>query len=184
MSLFGLHLTFTRGALLWHLGLAVLAALLAAWLLALGPGAAVLAGVLSAGVFFFSELLHQLGHAWAARGAGHPMQGIRFFSLFSASLYPANEPALPRRLHVLRALGGFWINVLVGVVLVPLASAAWPGGGLGAWLLAFAAVVNLLVLGLGALLPITVPGGDGVTDGAALLRYWREARAEKKPING
>jgi hypothetical protein len=183
MSLFGLELKFTRGALLWHLGLAVLAALLAAWLLDLGPGAAVLAGLLSAAVFFVSELLHQLGHAWAARSTGHPMQGLHFFSLFSASVYPANEPELPRRIHVRRSLGGFWVNLLVGVILLPLANTAWSGGGVGAWLLAFGTVVNLLVLGLGALLPIPVPGGEGgVTDGGALLRYWREAQAEQKRV--
>ena len=36
MKLFGLALTFTRAAFYWHLGLAVVSALLAAWLLGLG----------------------------------------------------------------------------------------------------------------------------------------------------
>jgi hypothetical protein len=184
MNLFGLDLTVTRVALLWHAGLAVLCALLAAWLLNLGLLEAVLAGLLSAPIFFISELLHQLGHALAARGVGYPMQGLHFFSLFSASLYPASEPALPRRVHVLRSLGGFWVNVLIGLVLLLPAVSAWPRGGVGAWLLAFAAFVNLLVLGLGAFLPITVPGGTGATDGAALLRYWREARRESNHANG
>jgi hypothetical protein len=179
MKLFGLAVTVTRAALLWHAGLAVLCALLAAWLLRLSLLPALLAGLLSAFVFFLSELLHQLGHALAARGVGHPMQGLHFFSLFSASLYPADEPALPRRVHVMRSLGGFWVNVLLGLVLLPLAVRAWPPGGVGAWLLAFAAFANLLVLGLGAFLPITVPGGTGATDGAALLRYWREAQRER-----
>jgi hypothetical protein len=45
--------------------------------------------------------------------------------------------------------------------------------------LAFAVVANLLVLGLGAFVPLTVPGGTGGTDGATLLQHWREAREQK-----
>ncbi len=185
MNLFGLKLTGTRAALLWHLGLALVCALLAGWLLRLSPGAALLAGLLSAVIFFASELLHQLGHAWAAHRVGHPMRGIRFFSLFGASLYPAGEPPLPRRVHVLRALGGFWVNVLIGLLLLPAALSAWPNGGVGAWLLAFAVFANLLALGLGALLPITIPGSDGgVTDGGTLLYHWQAAQREKQVKQG
>ena len=181
MSLFGLNVTFTRAAVLWHLGLALVSAVLAAWLLRLGPGAALLAGALSALIFLASELLHQLGHAWAAHRTGYPMRGIRFFSLFGASLYPVDEPPLPRHIHMRRSLGGFWVNVVIGLTLLPFAFSAWPAGGVGVWLLAFAVVANLLVLGLGALLPMPVPGGDGgVTDGGALLRYWQEAQREKR----
>ncbi len=57
------------------------------------------------------------------------------------------------------------------------AALAWH---VGLGLLAFGAVANLFVLGLGALVPITVPGGDGVKDGGALLRYWREGRAGRR----
>jgi len=179
MALFGLNITFTRASFYWHLGLGLVCAALAAWLLRLGLGAALAAGVLSAALWFASELVHQFGHAWAARSVGHPMIGLQFFSLFSASIYPANEPPLPRRVHVLRSLGGFWVNVVIGLALAPLALAAWPNGGVGAWVLAFGVVANFFGLGLGALLPITIPGGDGLTDGGALLRYWQEARREK-----
>ena len=177
MKLFGLTFAGTRAAFYWHLGLGLLCAALAYGLLRLDPGY-MLAGALSAVVFFVSEVLHQLGHAAVARLVGHPMAGVHFFSLFGASIYPADEPPLPRRVHVLRALGGFWVNVVIGLALLPLALRAWPQGGVGAWVLAFAVVANLLVLGLGAFLPITVPGGTGGTDGAALLRYWQEAQRE------
>lgn len=182
MRIFGLNITFSRAVFLWHIGLGLLSAGLAYWLVGLDPGAMV-AGALSAVVFFVSELLHQLGHAWAAHRVGYPMTGIHFFSLFSASLYPADEPPLPRRVHVQRSLGGFWVNVVIGLVLIPFAIAAWPQGGIGAWVLAFGVVANLFVLGLGAFVPLTVPGGDGVTDGAALLRYYREAQAEKSTVS-
>lgn len=172
--IFGLETTVTPAALAWFGGLALVSAALAAWLLRLDVLAASAAGLLSALVFFISEWLHQAGHALAASLVGHPMRGMHFFSLFSGSVYPPDEPALPRRLHVLRSLGGFWVNLLLGAGLALLALPAWPRGGLGAWLLAFGAVVNLLVLGLGALLPLRVPGGDGLTDGAALLKMWKE----------
>ena len=175
-KLFGLETTVAPAALAWHGGLALVAAGLAAWPLGLSAPAALAAGLLSAVVFFVSEWLHQAGHALAAWRVGHPMRGIHYFSLFSGSVYPAEEPALPRRVHVLRSLGGFCVNVLLGSVLAVWALSAWPQGGLGAWLLAFGAVANLFVLGLGALLPISVPGGDGLTDGGALLKHWRESR--------
>ncbi len=172
--LFGLETTVAPAALAWFGGLAPVSAALAGWLLGLGLLSALSAGLLSAVVFFASEWLHQAGHALAARRVGHPMRGMHYFSIFSASVYPPDEPPLPRRVHVLRSLGGFWVNLLLGGVLALLALPAWPNGGVGAWLLAFGAVVNVFVLGLGALLPLKVPGGDGLTDGGALLRMWKE----------
>src|SRR5688572_4349538 len=102
----GLRLT-ARPSALWATVLlfAALTVVAAVWLLqplplALGLG---LAGV---GLHWAADLWHQLGHAWAARSTGHPMVGIRLWGPFSASLYPADEPALPAALHVRRALGG------------------------------------------------------------------------------
>ena len=43
------------------------------------------------------------------------------------------------------------------------------------WLAGFGAVTNLIVLGLGALVPLKIPGG-GLNDGATLLHYWRAGR--------
>jgi hypothetical protein len=43
------------------------------------------------------------------------------------------------------------------------------------WLVAFTAVYNFFVLGLGALLPIDIPGVFTI-DGGTILRYWRERR--------
>jgi hypothetical protein len=173
-TLFGLRLTVTRAALAWFAGLALAMALLAWLLLALTAAEAVLAGALSAALFFVFEVLHHLGHALAARSTGYPMTGVRFFSVFAASQYPADEPALPRALHIRRALGGFWVNVLLGGLLLPAALAAWPQGGLPAWLLAYSAAANLFVLGIGSLLPIKVPGGDGLTDGGTLLKHLQQ----------
>lgn|GEM_PF-361663 len=184
-SFLWLRTTIAPLAVVAYAILALAAAALAGWLTHLSFGAALVAGVLSALVFFVSEWLHQAGHALAARWVGYPMRGIHFFSVLSSSLYPEDEPYLPRALHVRRALGGFWVNLVLGLISWPLAAYLFPRGteilppviSVVAWLAAFSAVTNILVLGLGALLPIKLPGG-GLTDGGTLLHYWREARSE------
>jgi hypothetical protein len=184
--LLGLYTTLLPVAWLYYLALAAVAAVLAAWLAQLGLGAALLAGVLSALVFFVSEWLHQFGHSLAARWVGRPMLGMKFFSLFSASVYPADEPPLPAGLHVRRALGGFWVNLALGLLCLPAAIALYPRGGeilpagptLAGWVAAFGAVTNLVVLGAGSLVPLKIPGG-GYNDGGTVLHYWREAQGAK-----
>jgi hypothetical protein len=185
-KLLGLQVTFSLAAGVAFLGLALVAALLAGWQLELTAGPALLAGVLSALVFFISDLLHQLGHALAARRVGHPMVGIHFFHLLSGSVYPRSEPALPPGAHIRRALGGFWVNLVLGALFLPVALALYPRGtellppgpSVVAWVAAFGAFTNILILGLGALVPLKLPGG-GWTDGGTLLYYWREAQARK-----
>jgi hypothetical protein len=183
--IFGLETTFTP--LFWpsYAALAVVAAVLARWLVRLPVSLAIVAGCLSAVLFLLYEWLHQLGHAFAARRVGHPMTGLRFFNLFSGGQYPPDEPALPARLHVRRALGGFWVNVVIGLLWLPLVFKVWPVGreilppdaSLIAWVAGFSAFVNLVILGLGALLPLKIPGG-GLNDGATLLHYWLESRVK------
>jgi Zn-dependent protease len=184
--LFGVQTTFSRLALISYLALGLLAAWLSYWLLKLPVSWALLAGLLSTLLFFVSEWLHQIGHASAARAVGYPMVGMHFFNVFSASQYPA-EPPLPPATHVKRALGGFWVNTLIGLLLLPVALILWPRDGavlppilsLLAWLAGFGAFINLIVLGLGALLPLKIPGG-GLNDGGTLLHYWLAGRREPK----
>ena len=166
-----------------YLALAVVAGVLAHTLVHLTLGLSVLAGGLSALIFLVCEWLHQYGHSLAARSVGGPMAGIRFFNLFSASEYPADDPALPPAAHVRRALGGFGVNLVLGLLFLPVALKLWPHGreilppaaSLVAWLAGFGLVMNVLVLGLGALLPLRIPGG-GLNDGGTLLKYWLERR--------
>jgi hypothetical protein len=91
-SVFGVQTTIGRAALISYLILWLLAAWLSNWLLKLPVSWALLAGLLSALLFFVSEWLHQLGHASAARSVGYPMVGIHFFNVFSASQYPPSRP--------------------------------------------------------------------------------------------
>jgi hypothetical protein len=170
---FGLRTTLMPLFWLSYLVLAALAACLALVLVHLTLGMAILAGVLSALLFLVCEWLHQFGHSLAARQVGHPMIGIHFFNLFSAGEYPSDERPLPPRVHIRRALGGFWVNIVIGLLLLPIAVTLWPRGGE-----ILPPAVNIIVLGLGALLPLKIPGG-GLNDGGTLLHYWREA--QRKP---
>jgi len=67
---------------------------------------ALLVGVGFAVYHAIAQLVHQLGHALAARATGYPMTGIRYDYIFTYSEYPPNEPSLPARVHIQRSLGG------------------------------------------------------------------------------
>ena len=69
-------------------------------------GTAVLMGLAALILHWFSEFVHQLGHAVARRGEnGHPMIGIRFWGLLSTALYPNDEPPLPADVHIRQRAG-------------------------------------------------------------------------------
>ena len=140
---------------------------LVGWLwLNLAVGTAVLTALFATFLHFFGEFWHQLGHAWAAKRAGYPMNGVMFVWVLAASLYPRDEPELPAHIHIRRALGGPAASVLMTVL-----------SGIAVWLIRpFSAPIdylalfffgdNLLVFTLGAFLPL------GFTDGSTLLHYW------------
>ena len=141
-----------------------------------GPKAllfALLGGVLDP----FIVLIHQLGHAWAARRVGWPMTGISFWSFFSTCYYPPDEPELPPEVHLRRAIAGPAVSILNGVFggLVGLRLFRKKGAGrLLAWLWLLDAAG---MRGIGAL--GTVSFSDGPT-----IRYWlKRLRAEKNRHN-
>lgn len=147
--------------------LAIVMALVISLALPVTPAEAILGGVVASAIFWLSELIHQLGHAWAARRTGYPMTGIRFWGPISTSLYPSDEPTLPGRTHIRRALGGpffsFYLSVATFLLTIWLRHT---DGGLIYFLALFAFIVNFVVLTLGAFLPL------GFTDGSTILRYW------------
>lgn len=173
-TLFGVTTRITLLGLLSTLALIPFLAWLAASQMGFPFGEALLAGALATLMLVLSEWLHQMGHARAARATGYPMRGIRYiFAGLSICEYPPDEPALPDAVHIRRALGGFWINVIIGGLLAPYAFFAWVRGDVLGWVLAFTAVLNFFVLGLGALLPIDIPSVFTL-DGGTLWRYWRK----------
>jgi hypothetical protein len=178
-TLFGLKTTISPVGILSFIFVIPLLALLAASTTTISFGAAMLAGGLAAALMLISEWAHQLGHAFAARRLGYPMIGIHVHSIFGASIYPPDEPPLPPAIHIRRALGGFWVNLVIGLFLMPYAFFLWFDGGVRGWVVAFTTLYNFFILGLGSLFPIDIPGRF-TNDGGTLLRLWREGRAGTK----
>ena len=93
--------------------------------------------------------------AAAALAAGIPYQG---------SL--RDEGPLPAAVHVRRALGGPLASLVLTCIAAAIALALRPLGGVLWWLALFFFLDNLLVLTLGAFLPL------GFTDGSTLPHWW------------
>jgi Zn-dependent protease len=130
---------------------------------------AIVGGLVAALLHYGSEVVHNLGHAWAARRTGYPMAGIRLFGLLGMSLYPKDEPELPADIHIRRALGGPVGSLLLTLLAAVIALVLRPLGGTP-WLVSvFFFLENLFVFTLGAFLPL------GFTDGSTLLE-WRGKR--------
>jgi hypothetical protein len=165
----GIDLTVRFSAVVGSIGLWVVIAGAASVLVGIPLGEAML-GALGA-VFFHwaSEIVHQLGHAWAARSTGYPMSGVLLWGILGTSLYPTDEPPLPGAVHIRRALGGppasLILTLLAGVVALVLRPLDQTPG----WIAAFVFLENLLVYTLGAFVPL------GFTDGSTLLK-WRGKR--------
>jgi hypothetical protein len=166
-NLAGLELTAKPSALIGSLILWALLGGIALAVLKFSPGEAILGGLLAMLLHWVSETVHNLGHSVAARQTGYPMIGVRYIWVLAASVYPRDEPALPGRIHIRRALGGplgsAVFTLVLGVVVLALRAVE---GSFIWWLLVFAFLDNLLVFTLGAFVPL------GFTDGSTLLRWW------------
>lgn len=165
-KLFGLEFGFYGSAVIATLLLWLILSLGAWWLLELTIGTAVFVGFMATLLHWIGEIAHQLGHAWVARRVGYPMRGIRLWWVLSAGLYPRDEPPLPARIHIRRALGGPPTSLLLGLVGGVLALLLRPTGGIPYWLALFFCLENFFVFCLGAFLPL------GFTDGSTLLYWW------------
>ncbi len=138
------------------------------YLLDLPPFQALVGGLVAALLFPAFEIIHQLGHAVAARRTGYPMAGIHLGTLLflGTSIYPEDEGDLPAAVHIRRALGGPQASLLFSAITGVVAYWLYPAGGLAWWLALYAALVNLLVFTLGSFLPL------GFTDGSTILTWW------------
>jgi Zn-dependent protease len=126
----------------------------------------VVGGALTVALHVGLTLAHHLGHALAAERSGYPMVGIHLWLLLARSIYPANEPPLPARIHIRRALGGPIASAVVGVILGILALLLSPVGGMVYAMVVFLFLDNLLVFTVGALLPVPI------ADGGTLRTWW------------
>jgi hypothetical protein len=130
-------------------------------------GESILMGFIAALLHWTFELIHSLGHAYAAKRTGYPMIGITFgtLAIFALTRYPKDEPNLPPSIHIRRALGGPVINGLLSIILYFLLP-IWPGNWF--WLGMFALLENLFVYTLQVFLPV------GFNDGSTILRNLRK----------
>jgi hypothetical protein len=141
--------------------------LAASYWFGISTGRAILMGFFAAILHWTSELIHCLGHAYAAKRTRYPMTGIRFgaYGLFALTQYPKDEVALPPSLHIRRALGGSIISALMTIIfylILPLWPADW------FWLGLFALLDNLFIYTLQVFLPL------GFNDGSTILRNLRK----------
>ena len=164
-SIAGLRLSAQPSTIISSVALWAILSGVAIGLLKLSPGAALLGALVAVALHWLSVLIHQFGHALAARRTEYPMIGIEFWLLLSCSLYPKEEPALPPDIHIRRALGGPIASLAFALLAGACALALHGPGGVLWWAALFFFLDNLLVLTLGAILPL------GFTDGSTLL-YW------------
>ena len=163
----GLDLSARPSTIRWSIALWTVTAALAALLLHIAVGAAVAVGLAALILHWFSVLVHQFGHAVAARRTGFPMNGIRFWGLLSTALYPEDEPPLPAGTHIQRALGGPIASLVLTFLAWMLMTAARGDDGPIWWITIFFFAENLVVFTLQAFVPL------GFNDGATLWHWWR-----------
>jgi hypothetical protein len=169
-TLAGLRLTAIPAALLGSIAFYVIAiGLMAVFNIPIASAA--LGGVIVVILHWFSELVHQLGHAWAARRTGYPMVGIRFgtYGVLGTSLYPPDEPALPAKIHLRRASGGpifsAWLSAIAFLVILMTSRGV---DALWAFISWCFFLDNFLVMTLQVFIPL------GFNDGATIWRWIRK----------
>ena len=153
------------------IGLWIVLVIFAGAVLQLPTGPALVASLLCVILHWFSETVHQLGHARAARRTGYPMIGIRFgtYGILSTAVYPRDEVPLPANTHIRRALGGplfsAWLTCIAFVVLLAIIRSASPAALFVAW---FFFLENLFIMTLQVFVPL------GFNDGATIWHWLRQ----------
>jgi hypothetical protein len=129
---------------------------------------AMVGGLVAVVLHWLTVCWHHVGHAYAARRVGYPMQGVRFGFLIAASVYPSDEPALPAAVHVARAFGGPTANFLLCLLIAPFVFFTRLIGGVF-WLLVLFLFLDNLILAVQLFIPLSF------NDGSAIL-YWLRKR--------
>ncbi|MCP4356544.1 MAG: hypothetical protein GY796_00805 [Chloroflexi bacterium] len=169
-TVIGIQLQISQTGLLSSLVLWIVLALAANWLLPLTIGQAILGGLLATLLHWVNVFGHHLGHAAAARRVGYPLELVRMFYLLGGQRYPRNEPDLPAKTHIQRALGGPIANLCLALVGMMAVWLLRPFGELPFYLSLFFTLESFFIFFIGALLPL------GFTDGSTLLYWWPKRR--------
>lgn len=172
----GLRLTARPSALVTMVIMWVILSLVAVSKLGLPVGTGILGALVATLLHFVFELVHHIGHSIAARRTGYPMIGVQFWGPLASSIYPKDEPPLPGKTHIQRALGGPILSglatLVLGLLYLFLSGTFTIGQAephLGAVIPAISLFIfldNLLIFTLGAFLPL------GFTDGSTILNWW------------
>jgi hypothetical protein len=135
------------------------------WLLELPLSEAIIGGLAAALLYWVSDIVHHLGHTYAARRAGHPMMGIRLGTrfIFGTSVYPDDEEPLPANIHIRRALGGPIGSLLFTLATGVIALWLYPTGGVVWWIALYVCLSSFLMFTIGPFIPL------GFTDGSTIL---------------
>lgn len=176
--IYGLRITATPALALGAIIVWVLLGAIGIVALQLTAPEAIVGGLIGMALHYASEMVHHLGHAWAARRTGHPMIGVRFgflLGLLAMSIYPPDEGDLPTSVHIRRALGGPVINFVIVLLALPLVLALRATGGLAYWLVIWLLLENLVIYGLQGIVPLGF--NDGQTVWEWLLKRGKGQRA-------
>ena len=122
------------------------------------PRNVLIGGFIATLLHFVSDLWHHFGHARAADLTGYPMQSVDFWGPIATSVYPQDEGMIAPDIHIQRALGGPIFSLILALVTGLVLLALRPFGGTAVYVAAFLFGDNLLVLTLGALLPLAFIG--------------------------
>jgi hypothetical protein len=170
-TLTGLRLTAIPLAVIGSIGLYVIVVVLMA-ILNIPIGSALLGGLIVVVLHWLTEVVHQLGHAWAARRTGYPMAGICFgkFGVLSTCRYPPDEPPLPAKVHIRRALGGPIFSAMLSVIgFILILTIGSSVNALWSFVLWFFFLENFVVMTLQVFIPL------GFNDGGTIW-YWSRKR--------
>lgn len=137
------------------------------WFLELPLSQAIFAGLAAALLYWVADIIHHLGHAYAAHRTGHPMIGIRLGTrfIFGTSVYPNDEEPLQANIHIRRALGGPIGSLLFTVVTGIIAGLLFPMGGVVWWFALYVCLISFFMFTLGPFIPL------GFTDGSTILEW-------------
>lgn len=170
----GLQWSLRPNFIIGFLFLWVVFSLIAYWVLG-DFTTAVWAGLICTDIHWLSDFLHQAGHALAAKSTGYPHKRWIIQHILLATIYPKDEPEIPNSYHWRRALGGIPVSLLLALIASYFVFINPPASPLWAFVAQFAFWENLLVFGLGALVPANTLLGIGFDlDGDTIYKLWKE----------
>jgi Zn-dependent protease/CBS domain-containing protein len=111
--------------------------------------------IVAALLFLVSILLHELGHAWAARREGLEVDGITLWLFGGVSQFKGGFPSAGAEFRI--AIAGPLVSLVLGVVFVLIAIAGLPSAvdGVAAWL----GYINLALLVFNLIPALPLDGG-------------------------